>query len=131
MSQTPSRNPRSSSRRSAVKRAPPQPVQLGQRAAADGWELRSYEVGALPLINTFLGRMRLSEILSEHLPVDDPRTELPTVRALLVLVRNVLLARLVQSHQPTDDKRCLTLRRANRGGDRVAHRLGTRRHLHR
>jgi transposase len=37
--------------------------------------------------------MRLAEILSEHLPADDPRTELPTVRALLVLVRNVLLAR--------------------------------------
>jgi hypothetical protein len=47
----------------------------------------------LPLINMFLGRIRLSEILGEHLPADDPRTELPTVRALLVLVRNVLLAR--------------------------------------
>ena len=93
MSETPSRNPRSSSRRSAAKRVPQQPVQLGQQAAADGWELRSYEVGALPLINMFLTRMRLSEIVGEHLPADDPRTELPTVRALLVLVRNVLLAR--------------------------------------
>ena len=93
MSEIPSRNPRTSSRPSAAKRAPSQPVQLGRRAAADGWELRSYEVGALPLINAFLGRMRLSEILSDHLPADDPRTELPTVRALLVLVRNVLLAR--------------------------------------
>jgi transposase len=93
MSQASSRKPRSSSRRSAARRVPQQPAQLGQRAAADGWELRSYEVGALPLINTFLGRMRLAEILSEHLPADDPRMELPTVRALLVLVRNVLLAR--------------------------------------
>ncbi|MFN0052731.1 MAG: IS1634 family transposase [Planctomycetales bacterium] len=55
--------------------------------------MRSYEVGALPLINAFLERMRLSEILTEHLPADDPRTELSTVRALMVLVRNVLLAR--------------------------------------
>ena len=89
MLETPSRNPRSSSRSSPARRAPQQPVQLGQRAATDGWELRSYEIGALPLINSFLGRMRLAAILSEHLPADDPRTELPTVRAVLVLVRNV------------------------------------------
>lgn len=93
MSEASSRKPRSSSRPTAAERAPQQPVQPGQGAAGGGFELRSYEVGALPLINAFLGRMRLSEILSEHLPADDPRTELPTVRALLVLVRNVLLAR--------------------------------------
>jgi transposase len=68
-------------------------VEPGQRAAAGGFELRSYEVGALPLINVFLERMRLAEILQQHLPADDPRTELPTARALLVLVRNVLVAR--------------------------------------
>jgi hypothetical protein len=50
-------------------------------------------VGALPLVNRLLERMRLEEILSEQLPPDDPRTELPTARALLVLVRNVLLSR--------------------------------------
>jgi transposase len=93
MSQTPSRKPRSSSRTTAAERVPMPPVEPGQRAAAGDWELRSYEVGALPLINAFLGRMRLAEILQQHLPADDPRTELPTVRALLVLVRNVLLAR--------------------------------------
>ena len=93
MSQAPSRKPRSPSRSTAAERAPQQLVQPGQGAAGGGFELRSYEVGALPLINAFLGRMRLAEILSEHLPADDPRTELPTVRALLVLVRNVLLAR--------------------------------------
>src|SRR6185437_2556685 len=37
--------------------------------------------------------MRLEEILKRHLPEDDPRTELPTTCALLVLVRNVLLSR--------------------------------------
>jgi hypothetical protein len=45
------------------------------------------------LINCLLERMRLHEILSEHLPADDPRTELATGSALLVLVRNVLLSR--------------------------------------
>lgn len=93
MSSTRSRKSRSSSRRSPSGGAPQRPVQLGQRATADGLELRSYEVGALPLVNLFLKRMRLSEILAAHLPADDPRTELPTVRALLVLVRNVLLSR--------------------------------------
>ena len=55
-------------------------------------ELHSYKVGAVPLLNALLERMRLAEILAEHLPPDDPRTELPTVCAL-VLLRNVLIAR--------------------------------------
>jgi hypothetical protein len=37
--------------------------------------------------------MRLEELLEEHLPHDDPRTELPTAQAILVLVRNVLMSR--------------------------------------
>ena len=44
-----------------------------------GFELRSYEIRALPLVNAFLERMLLTEMLAEHLPPDDPRTELPTV----------------------------------------------------
>ena len=74
-------------------RTPRRKVEPGLRAQAGKVELRSFEVGALPLVNGLLGRMRLREILAEHLPADDPRTELPTVRALLVLVRNVLLCR--------------------------------------
>jgi len=37
--------------------------------------------------------MQLEHILREHLPKDDPRTELSTVAALLVLFANLLLAR--------------------------------------
>lgn len=55
--------------------------------------LRSYRVGAAPLVNYILERMQLQEILQEHLPRDDGRVRLPTARALLVLVRNVLLSR--------------------------------------
>jgi transposase len=55
--------------------------------------LRSYQIGALPLLNVFLERMQLEQLLVKHLPPDDPRTELPTAKALLVLVRNVLLSR--------------------------------------
>jgi transposase len=65
----------------------------GKRAQADGLELRSYDVGALPLLQRILERMQLERILREYLPKDDPRTELPTVAALLVLIANLLLAR--------------------------------------
>jgi transposase len=82
-----------SSDRSRSHRASRSPREPGERADAGGLELRSYRVGALPLVNRFLERMRLREILSEHLPADDPRMELSTVSALLVLVRNVLLSR--------------------------------------
>lgn len=84
-----------SSDRSPSNRTPQRPREPGQRAGRrrDGLQLRSYEVGGLPLVNRLLERMRLRAILSEHLPVDDPRTELSTVSTLLVLVRNVLLSR--------------------------------------
>ena len=65
----------------------------GKHAQADGLELRSYDVGALPLLKHFVERMQLQRILSEHLPSDDSRTELPTVTALLVLFANLLMAR--------------------------------------
>src|SRR3954449_8652688 len=65
----------------------------GKHAQADGLQLRSYDVGALPLLQRIIARMQLPRLLSEHLPRDDSRTELPTVTALLVLLANLLLAR--------------------------------------
>ena len=65
----------------------------GKHAQADGLELRSYDIGALPLLQHFVERMQLRRILSEHLPKDDSRTGLPTVTALLVLFANLLMAR--------------------------------------
>jgi transposase len=65
----------------------------GKRAQADGLRLRSYDVGALPLLQRIVERMQLRRILGEHLPRDDSRTELPTVTALLVLFANLLMAR--------------------------------------
>jgi transposase len=55
--------------------------------------LRSYAVGGLPIINHMLERMQLLKLLKEHLPPDDPRTQLDTPRAVLVLVRNILMSR--------------------------------------
>jgi transposase len=68
------------------KRAP------GFLAKANEKTLRSYEVGAMPIINHLLRRMRLPEILKKFLP-EDPRSELPAYRTVLVLVRNLLVAR--------------------------------------
>ena len=74
-------------------RSRPTPREPGRLAQAGNVELRSYAVGALPLINHILEKMRLEDFLSEHLPPDDPRAELPTAQGLMVMVRNVLLSR--------------------------------------
>src|ERR1700680_1294596 len=86
------RNPGVPSRRVSSKHSPRRKVESGQRAGRDDLELHSYEVGAVPLLNALLERMRLAEILAEHMPPDDPRRELPTVCGLLVLLRNVVIA---------------------------------------
>ena len=82
-----------SDRSSPSPRRPNRQVVPGKHAQADGLELRSYDVGALPLLNRIVERVQLQRILSEHLPKDDSRTELPTVTALLVLFANLLMAR--------------------------------------
>src|SRR3954462_2942477 len=74
-------------------RRPKREVVPGKHAQADGLELRSYDVGALPLLQRIVARMQLQRILGEHLPRGDSRTELPTVTALLVLFANLLPAR--------------------------------------
>lgn len=84
----------SSRRRSAARRVPAaEPLKPGQQAQAPGLTLRSFQVGALPLVNQILERMRLEAFFQEYLPPDDPRCQFPTAQALLVLVRNVLLSR--------------------------------------
>jgi transposase len=69
------------------------PLEPGHLASASGMTLRSYDVGALPIINRILERMRLSDILKQCLPTDDSRIQLPTERGLLVLARNILISR--------------------------------------
>ena len=88
----------SSSDRSPSQRTPRRRREPGQRAGAGGLELQSYQVGALPLVNRLLERMRLREILSEHLPADDPRTELATVSAVWVRATAPRSPRVPASH---------------------------------
>jgi transposase len=78
---------------SLAPRRSPKTVVPGTSAQADGLELRSYDVGALPLLTRIFQRIQLPRLLQEHLPNDDPRTELPTTAALMVLFANLLLSR--------------------------------------
>ena len=93
MSRRQPKRPKSKSppaQRGRKRRPRPEP---GKQAASGSFKLRSFDVGALPLVNHILDRMGLEDLLEEHLPPDNPRTELPTSQAILVLVRNVLLSR--------------------------------------
>ena len=62
-------------------------------ARAAGTTLRSYAVGALPILNDILQRLRLEEFLRDCLPPEDRRTKLSPAKALLVLLRNLLVSR--------------------------------------
>jgi transposase len=66
---------------------------VGARAAAGKLRLRSFQIGAVPLVNHYFQRLRLAELLRQHLPEDDVRQTIPTERIVLLLVRNVLLSR--------------------------------------
>jgi len=55
--------------------------------------LRSSTVGALPILNDLLRRVRLAEFLRAALPPEDRRMKLSPVKALLVLLRNLLVSR--------------------------------------
>jgi len=65
----------------------------GRVAAAGETCLRSYTVGAVPIINRFFERLKLTEILERHLPREDERTKVPTPTGILLLIRNVLISR--------------------------------------
>lgn len=62
-------------------------------ARARGRKLRSQTIGALPILNEYLRRMRLEDFLRAALPPEDRRMKLSPVKALLVLLRNLLVSR--------------------------------------
>jgi transposase len=55
--------------------------------------LRSYTVGALPILDDLIRRLRLEQFLRDALPPEDRRTKLSPAKALLVLLRNLLVSR--------------------------------------
>ena len=58
-----------------------------------GRRLCSQTIGALPILNQLLRRTRLEDFLRAALPPEDRRTKLSPVKALLVLLRNLLVSR--------------------------------------
>jgi transposase len=62
-------------------------------ARVGGSVLRSATVGGLPMVNEVLRRIRLEEFLRDALPKEDGRTKLSPAKALLVLLRNLLVSR--------------------------------------
>lgn len=83
-------NRRNRNRDSNQRDAAPQP---GVSAQGGAQTLRSYNVGALPIVDRVLQRMELHGKLQDHLRPDGPRMQLPTATGLVLLVRNFLLAR--------------------------------------
>jgi transposase len=65
----------------------------GEVAQAQGHTLNSYRVGALPILERMLERLRLEEFLRDRLPAEDPRTRIPTATGLLLLLKNLLVSR--------------------------------------
>ena len=65
----------------------------GRQARAGRRTLRSEKIGALPIINHFIKQLRLEELLRECLPPEDKRVKVPAAKALLVLLRNLLISR--------------------------------------
>lgn len=64
------------------------------RTGATGeFELRTEILGALPIINHFLDRLRVSQLLERHVPLDDRRLRLAPATAIGVVVRNLVTHR--------------------------------------
>jgi transposase len=80
-------------KRSKLSGGRPAPILPGSVARSARETLRSYTVGALPILGDLMRRMRLEEFLRAALPPEDRRTKLSPVKALSVLLRNLLVSR--------------------------------------
>lgn len=69
------------------------PKRIGRQSRWGRKTLRSEKIGALPILNHFLKRLRLDGLLQDSLPPEDRRVKVPARKALLVLLRNLLLSR--------------------------------------
>jgi transposase len=62
-----------------------------QRSA--DFSLQTERLGPLPLVNHFIDRMGLSELLEKYVPTTDPRSRVSNARALGVLLRSIVVER--------------------------------------
>jgi len=69
------------------------PATVGNVAHSDHGTLCSSTLGALPILDHFLKRMKLEDLVHAYLPKEPPRTRITAARGLTVLVKNFLLTR--------------------------------------
>jgi len=62
-------------------------------AQAASQSLHSHGVGALPILNRLLDRLKLESVLEEMLPREDRRVRVPAATGLMLLLKNYLLSR--------------------------------------
>jgi transposase len=65
----------------------------GEFAQADGRTLNSRRVGALPILDRFLRRLRIGAALGNRLPREDRRWRVSNSAVLLLLAKNLLVSR--------------------------------------
>jgi len=71
---------------------PKRDVQVGSVSKSGSQTIRSYTVGALPILNHILKRTRLEEFLGQYLREDD-RCVIPPSLGTVVLLKNYLISR--------------------------------------
>lgn len=72
----------------------PKNLPAGHRTnAVAGKTITTHSIGALPIINRVLKRMRLEEFLRRYLAKEDNRTKVATSRVLRLLLKNLLISR--------------------------------------
>jgi len=59
----------------------------------DGTTPVTHSIGALPILQRLLRRMRLNDFLQQHLPPEDGRTKVAAPRVILLLLNNLLVSR--------------------------------------
>ena len=64
----------------------------GSHSRAGGQSLVTYQVGALPILNNIMERMKLEGFFREYIR-EDPRCEVSPIKAVLLLVRNYICSR--------------------------------------
>jgi len=69
------------------------PLTQPRTSLSSNFALKTERLGPLPLINHFLERMGLEELLEQHVPSKDRRCAVPHSRALGVLLRSIIVER--------------------------------------
>jgi transposase len=65
----------------------------GEAAHAVGQTLNSFRLGALPILDRIIRRLRLDDFLRDYLPPEDSRQKIATATGLILLLKNLLVSR--------------------------------------